>query len=64
MSNFKNCIVFVNGFNLGRILKEGPQITLYLPGTLLKDENEITVLELDGVKKPEISFPDHAIYKK
>ncbi len=64
MSNFKNCIVFVNGFNLGRILKEGPQRTLYLPGTLLKDENEITVLELDGARKPEISFPDHAIYKK
>lgn len=62
MSNFKNCVVFVNGFNLGRILKEGPQKSLYLPGVLLKDENEIIVLELDGCKKPEITLRDKPTY--
>ena len=56
MRGFTNAIVYVNGFNLGRFLKKGPQYTLYLPGTLLKDENEIVVLETMGMKKPEITI--------
>ena len=41
--------VFVNGFNLGRYWKIGPQQTLYIPGALLQTDkpNEIVVLELE-----------------
>lgn len=39
-------VVWINGFNLGRYWKVGPQGTLYVPGELLKEQNEITVLEL------------------
>ncbi|EME86747.1 uncharacterized protein MYCFIDRAFT_172444 [Pseudocercospora fijiensis CIRAD86] len=43
--------VFVNGFNLGRYWTVGPQQSLYLPGTLLKEEeegvNDVVVLELE-----------------
>ncbi len=39
-------IVFVNGHNLGRYWKRGPQQTLYLPGCWLKKGgNEITIFE-------------------
>ena len=62
MRGFTNAIVYVNGFNLGRFLKRGPQYTLYLPGTLLKDENEIVVLELEGTKKKSVSLVDKAIF--
>ena len=59
----KNAIVYVNGFNLGRFLKRGPQYTLYLPTPILKDENEIIVLELERCKKNEIKLIDKAILK-
>ncbi|KAI1098513.1 glycoside hydrolase family 35 protein [Jackrogersella minutella] len=41
--------VWVNGFNLGRYWVVGPQQSLYLPGTILKldEDNEIVVLELE-----------------
>ena len=58
MRGFTNAIVYVNGFNLGRYWKVGPQKTLYLPGCLLKEENEIVVLETMGMKKPEITITD------
>ena len=48
--NFKKGYVFVNGFNLGRYWSVGPQKSLYIPGALLKEENEIVLLELDGFK--------------
>ncbi|MDP4209049.1 MAG: beta-galactosidase [Bacteroidota bacterium] len=39
-------IVFVNGINLGRYWKVGPQQTLYLPGCWLKKgKNEIVIFE-------------------
>jgi len=39
-------IVFVNGHNLGRYWKVGPQQTLYVPGCwLVKGKNEIVILE-------------------
>jgi len=39
-------IVFINGHNLGRYWKIGPQQTLYLPGCWLKKgDNIITVFE-------------------
>ncbi|WP_294063882.1 beta-galactosidase [uncultured Fusobacterium sp.] len=40
-------VVFINGFNLGRYWKAGPQRRLYLPAPLLKEgKNEIVVFEL------------------
>lgn len=63
MRGFGNAVVYVNGFNLGRFLKRGPQYTLYLPGTLLKDENEIVILELEGTKKTSVSLTDKPIFK-
>jgi len=39
-------IVFVNGYNLGRYWKAGPQQTLYLPGCWLKiGKNEVMIFE-------------------
>ena len=58
LNNFDKGYVWVNGFNLGRYWKVGPQETLYLPGCLLKEENEIVVLETMGMKKPEITITD------
>jgi beta-galactosidase len=41
--------VWVNGFCLGRYWNRGPQLTLYVPGPLLRPgDNEVIVLELDG----------------
>lgn len=46
MENWGKGIVFVNGHNLGRYWKVGPQQTLYLPGAWLKKgENEIIIFE-------------------
>jgi beta-galactosidase len=46
MEKWGKGIVFVNGINLGRYWKVGPQQTLYLPGCFLKKgENKIVVFE-------------------
>ena len=46
MSTWGKGIVFVNGHNLGRYWKVGPQQTLYLPGAWLKPgENTIAIFE-------------------
>ena len=63
MRGFTNAIVYVNGFNLGRFITGGPQYTLYLPGTLLKEENEIVVLELQKTNKKSITLTDKPIFK-
>lgn len=62
MQHWGKGIVFVNGINLGRYWKVGPQQTLYLPGCYLKKgENKIVIFEqqndvkqesLAGVKTP------------
>ena len=62
MDKWGKGIVFVNGFNLGRYWKVGPQQTLYLPGCLLKKgSNKIVIFEqqndtkqttISGVKVP------------
>lgn len=45
-------VVFINGFNLGRYWKAGPQKRLYLPAPLLKEgTNEIVVFELHKENK-------------
>lgn len=49
MRGWNKGIVFVNGINLGRYWKVGPQQTLYLPGSWLqRGRNSIVVLDLDG----------------
>ena len=60
---FTKGYVFVNGINLGRYWNVGPQRTLYLPGVWLKDENEITVLELEAYDDRLIKLTDRPIYK-
>lgn len=47
MKGFTKGYVFVNGFNLGRYWNIGPQKTLYIPGALLKEENEIIIFETE-----------------
>lgn len=42
-------VAWINGFNLGRYWKAGPQRALYIPGPLLrKGENELVLFELHG----------------
>lgn len=49
MRGWSKGIVFVNGINLGRYWRLGPQQTLYLPGVWLRRGiNEMVVLDLDG----------------
>lgn len=57
-NGFKKGYVWVNGFNLGRYWEIGPQKSLYLPGALLKEENEIIVLEMEGFSNPTVSITD------
>ena len=56
----KGC-VFVNGFNIGRFWKIGPQKRLYIPGPLLKvGKNEIIIFETDGKVRDTIELKDEA----
>ena len=54
MNGFAKGYVFVNGFNLGRYWNIGPQKSLYLPGSLLKEENEIIIFEIEKYKTDEV----------
>ena len=58
MSSWGKGIVFVNGHNLGRYWKVGPQQTLYVPGCWLnKGENRIVIFEqLNETQQTKISF--------
>lgn len=57
MEKWGKGIVFVNGINLGRYWKVGPQQTLYLPGCFLKKgKNEVVIFEqLNDEKKTTLS---------
>ncbi len=56
MEGFTKGYVFVNGFNLGRYWSIGPQKALYLPGVLLKEENEIIIFETESCKADSIKI--------
>lgn len=57
LPGFIRGIVWINGHCLGRYWRVGPQQTLYVPAPWLKEgENELIVLELDGLEKPEVEF--------
>ena len=60
LDGFTKGFVTVNGFNLGRYWEIGPQRSLYVPASLLKEgENEIVVFESDGIKgSPMVEFKD------
>lgn len=48
VSTWGKGMVWVNGYNMGRFWKIGPQQTLYIPGTWLKKgSNEIIILDVD-----------------
>ena len=57
MAHWGKGIVFVNGINLGRYWKVGPQQTLYLPGCYLnKGKNDIVIFEqLNDTKQSSLS---------
>jgi beta-galactosidase len=59
----KGCVV-VNGINIGRFWSKGPIHTLYVPGGMLKKDNEIIVFETENVPIEELKFIDHAIIDK
>jgi beta-galactosidase len=53
-------VVWINGFNLGRYWKRGPQKALYIPGPLLKNgANELIIFELHSLSKPVVELRDH-----
>ncbi len=59
--NFKKGVIWVNGFNLGRYWEIGPLEALYIPGVLLKEdeENEIVIFETDGLRgEPAVTISD------
>ncbi|XP_076346692.1 beta-galactosidase-1-like protein 2 [Tachypleus tridentatus] len=54
-------VVFVNGFNIGRYWKVGPQQTLYVPSPLLRyGDNTVLIFELHNTVL-SIDFLDHPI---
>ncbi len=57
MENWGKGIIFINGKNIGRYWKVGPQQTLYIPGVWLnKGENKIVIFEqLNDEAKTEVS---------
>ena len=66
LDNFKKGFVTVNGFNLGRYWEIGPQVSLYVPASVLKcGENEIVVFEADGVKgEAAVEFKNYPTLEK
>ena len=58
LNGFTKGYVIVNGFNLGRFWNVGPQKSLYLPGSLLKEENEIVLLSMEGCEATSVSILD------
>ena len=66
MEKWGKGIVFVNGHNLGRYWKVGPQQTLYLPGCWLKEgENEVVVFEqLNDHRKYSLSSVTEPVLEK
>jgi beta-galactosidase len=50
-------VAWVNGFNLGRYWKIGPQRRLYVPAPLLREgENELVIFELYAAKKIQVEL--------
>ena len=60
LEGFGKGFAVLNGFNLGRYWKIGPQKTLFVPGSILKEgENTLIVFETDGaISDPTVEFVD------
>ena len=60
LDGFGKGFAVLNGFNLGRYWKIGPQKTLFVPGSILKEgENTLIVFETDGaISDPTVEFVD------
>lgn len=57
--NFRKGVVWINGFNIGRYWEIGPVNALYVPGALLKDDNEIVIFETDSLRgEPSVTLTD------
>lgn len=57
--NFTHGNVYINGFNIGKYRSQGPLKALYIPGVLLKEDNEIVIFETDAVKgEPSVTIND------
>jgi len=62
MSNWGKGMIWVNGYNIGRFWKIGPQQTLFMPGCWLKKgKNEVIVLDVDGPKENSIKGLKQAV---
>ena len=61
LQGFTKGFVLVNGFNLGRFWNIGPQLSLYLPWPILKDDNEIIVYNESDVENPTVSIKDYHV---
>ena len=59
--HFTKGFITVNGFCLGRYWEIGPQRSLYLPASILKDENEIIVFAEKPTDTPVISIRDYHV---
>ena len=60
LDGFGKGFAVLNGFNLGRYWKIGPQRTLFVPKSVLKEgENTLIVFETDGaISDPTVEFVD------
>lgn len=57
LSGWGKGVAWVNGFNLGRYWRRGPQRTLYVPAPILRaGANSITIFEADAAADPVIRF--------
>jgi len=57
----KGC-AFVNGFNVGRYWKVGPQYSLYIPAALLRSgENEIILFETENTTAAFVTLQENPI---
>ncbi|OCX53737.1 beta-galactosidase [Mucilaginibacter sp. PPCGB 2223] len=65
MSNWGKGVVWVNGHNLGRYWRIGPQQTVYLPAEWLKKgQNEIEIFEQLSPRKDEVKAVEKPILDK
>ncbi len=58
---FTKGFIVVNGFHLGRYWNIGPQYSLYLPGSLLKEENEILIFDEEPTDNPTVNILDYHV---
>ena len=63
MRGFTKGFVKINGFNIGRYWNKGPQLALYIPSSLLKDENEIVIFEEKAYKQAKVTITDKPVWK-